>query len=82
MALVRQTGNVTVPLYVTNAPTKLMKELNYGKDYKYAHDYPGNFVEMEFMPEELKKEIFYNSQGNAAELKILERLKNWWKKKY
>ncbi len=82
MALVRQTGNVAVPLYLRNAPTKLMKELNYGKDYKYAHDYPGNFVEMEFMPEELKKEIFYKPQGNAAELKILERLKNWWKKKY
>lgn len=65
-----------------NAPTKLMKELNYGKDYKYAHDYPGNFVEMEFMPQELKQQVFYKPQQNAAELKLLERLKAWWKKKY
>lgn len=82
MATVRQTGNVAVPLYLRNAPTKLMKELNYGRDYKYAHDYPGNFVEMEFMPEELKDRVFYRPQQNAAEVKILERLKNWWKKKY
>lgn len=54
MGLVKQTGNIQVPLYLRNAPTKLMKELNYGKDYKYAHEFPGNFVEMEFMPEELK----------------------------
>lgn len=82
MGMVRQTGNVQVPLYLRNAPTKLMKELNYGKDYKYAHDYPGNFVEMEFMPEELKNAVFYRPQGNAAELKILERLRAWWKRKY
>ena len=82
MATVRQTGNLPVPLYLRNAPTKLMKELNYGKDYKYAHDYPGNFVEMEFMPQELKQQVFYKPQQNAAELKLLERLKAWWKKKY
>ena len=82
MATVRQTGNLPVPLYLRNAPTKLMKELNYGKDYKYAHDYPGNFVEMEFMPQELKQHIFYKPQQNAAEMKLLERLKAWWKKKY
>ncbi len=82
LGTVRQTGNVQVPLYLRNAPTKLMKELNYGKDYKYAHDYPGNFVEMEFMPEELKQKVFYYPQANAAEAKILERLKAWWKKKY
>lgn len=69
-------------MYLRNAPTKLMKELNYGKDYKYAHDYPGNFVEMEFMPQELKQHIFYKPQQNAAEMKLLERLKAWWKKKY
>ena len=80
MATVRQTGNLPVPLYLRNAPTKLMKELNYGKDYKYAHDYPGNFVEMEFMPQELKQQVFYKPQQNAAELKLLERLKAWWKK--
>ena len=82
MATVRQTGNLPVPLYLRNAPTKLMKELNYGKDYKYAHDYPGNFVEMEFMPQELKQQVFYKPQQNAAEMKLLERLKAWWKKKY
>ncbi|WP_251619856.1 replication-associated recombination protein A [Odoribacter lunatus] len=82
MALVRQTGNIQVPLYLRNAPTKLMKELNYGKDYKYAHDFPGNFVEQEYMPEELKNNIFYQPQNNAQESKILERLKIWWKKKY
>ena len=80
--LVKKTGNVAVPLYLRNAPTQLMKELNYGKEYKYAHDYPGNFVEMEFMPEELKRELFYQPQNNPAEMKILERLKHWWKKKY
>lgn len=82
MALVRQTGNIPVPLYLRNAPTKLMKELNYGKDYKYAHDFPGNFIGQEYMPEELKNEVFYKPQNNAQEVKILERLKMWWKKKY
>ena len=82
MALVKQTGNIQVPLYLRNAPTKLMKELNYGKDYKYAHEFPGHFVEMEFMPEELKDVVLYKPQSNASELKILERLKAWWKKKY
>ncbi len=78
--LVKQTGNVQVPLHLRNAPTKLMKELNYGKDYKYSHNYPGNFVEQEYMPEELKQAVFYKPQQNAQELKILERLKIWWKK--
>ncbi len=82
MALVRQTGNIQVPLYLRNAPTKLMKELNYGKDYKYAHDFPGNFVDQEYMPEEVKDKVFYCPQNNAQELKISERLKLWWKRKY
>ena len=82
MGLVKQTGNIQVPLYLRNAPTKLMKELNYGKAYKYAHEFPGNFVEMEFMPEELKDVVLYKPQNNASEVKILERLKAWWKKKY
>lgn len=80
MALVRQTGNIPVPLYLRNAPTKLMKELDYGKDYKYAHDFPGNFVEQEYMPGELKDKVFYHPQANAQELKILERLRAWWRK--
>lgn len=80
--LVRQTGNVPVPLHLRNAPTKLMKELNYGRDYKYAHDFPGNFVDQEYMPEEVKTAVFYKPQNNTQEVKILERLKNWWKRKY
>lgn len=80
--LVRQTGNVPVPLHLRNAPTKLMKELNYGKDYKYAHNFPGNFVDQEYMPEEVKTAVFYKPQNNTQEVKILERLKNWWKRKY
>ncbi|MGL5683257.1 MAG: replication-associated recombination protein A [Marinifilaceae bacterium] len=82
MALVKQSGNVQVPLHLRNAPTKLMKDLNYGMDYKYAHDYPGNFVEQAFMPPELKGRMLYKPQGNAQEMKILERLKVWWKKFY
>lgn len=80
IALVKSTGNVAVPLHLRNAPTKLMKELNYGTNYKYSHDYPGNFVEQEFMPEELKQSVFYRPQNNAQEVKIFERLKSWWKK--
>ena len=82
MQLVKQTGNVAVPLHLRNAPTKLMKALNYGLNYKYSHDYPGNFVEQEYMPEEIKDALFYKPQGNAQELKIMERLRVWWKKKY
>lgn len=82
MRLVKESGNVAVPLHLRNAPTKLMKELNYGLNYKYSHDYPGNFVEQEFMPEELKTHVLYKPQQNAQEFKILERLKAWWKKKY
>lgn len=80
IGMVRQTGNVNVPLHLRNAPTKLMKDLNYGKDYKYAHDFPGNFVEQDYMPDELHDRIFYKPQNNAQEVKIYERLKNWWKK--
>ncbi len=79
---VRQTGNLPVPLHIRNAPTKLMKEIGYGKNYKYAHSYEGNFAEQDFLPEGLKKERFYQPQNNASELKILERLKNWWGKRY
>lgn len=80
METVRQTGNSPVPLHLRNAPTKLMKELNYGQNYKYPHDYPGNFVEQPYLPEELKEKKFYLPQQNAQEVKILERLRAWWKK--
>ena len=80
IATVKQTGNSPVPLHLRNAPTKLMKDLNYGQDYKYPHDYPGNFVEQPYLPEELKDKKFYQPQQNALEVKILERLKAWWRK--
>lgn len=80
MATVKQTGNSPVPLHLRNAPTKLMKDLNYGQDYKYPHDYPGNFVEQPYLPEELKEKKFYLPQQNAQEIKILERLRAWWRK--
>ena len=80
IATVKQTGNSPVPCHLRNAPTKLMKDLNYGQDYKYPHDYPGNFVEQPYLPDELKEKKFYQPQQNAQEVKILERLKVWWRK--
>ena len=80
--LVKATGNLPVPLHIRNAPTKLMKELGYGKDYKYAHAYKGNFAEQDFLPEKIKKERLYTPQNNASEQKILERLKAWWGKRF
>jgi putative ATPase len=58
LALVKQTGNLPVPLHLRNAPTKLMKDLDYGKEYKYAHSYQGNFVEQDFLPEEIKVKFY------------------------
>ncbi len=81
-AIVRQTGNLPVPLHLRNAPTKLMKELGYGVKYKYSHDYENNFVEQDFLPQELLKHRFYTPQKNQQEIKIFERLKMLWKKKY
>lgn len=78
IALVKRTGDLPVPLHIRNAPTKLMKEIGYGKDYKYAHSYEGNFAKQDFLPEEIIKERIYHPQKNSQELKILERLKNWW----
>lgn len=82
ISMVRRTGDLPVPLHIRNAPTKLMKEIGYGKDYKYAHAYDGNFVEQDFLPEKIKTERFYLPQQNATELKILERLKKWWGKRF
>lgn len=82
LAMVKRTGDLPVPLHIRNAPTKLMKELGYGKEYKYSHAYEGNFAEQDFLPEKIKKERFYVPQNNASELKILERLKAWWKNRY
>lgn len=82
IALVKQTGDLPVPLHIRNAPTKLMKEIGYGKDYKYSHSYEGNFAEQDFLPKELKNKRIYQPQNNAAEVKILERLKKWWGKRF
>ncbi len=82
ISLVKKTGDLPVPLHIRNAPTKLMKEIGYGKDYKYAHGYEGNFVEQDFLPEKIKTERIYHPQKNATEEKILERLKKWWGKRF
>lgn len=82
ISMVRKTGDLPVPLHIRNAPTKLMKEIGYGKDYKYAHAYEGNFVEQDFLPEEIKKQRFYKPQNNQSEIKILERLKKWWGERF
>jgi putative ATPase len=77
------TTNRPVPLHIRNAPTKLMKNLDYGRDYKYAHDYTGSFVEQEFMPEGLEGTRFYTpNEQNATEAKIAERIRTLWKNKY
>ncbi len=81
-ALVKQTGNLPVPLHLRNAPTKLMKDLEYGKNYKYSHDYPGNFVAQDFLPDEVKNKRLYIPQGNQAESKINERLNSLWQDRY
>lgn len=80
--LVRQTGDLSVPLAIRNAPTKLMKELGYGEDYKYAHSYTNNFAEQEFLPEELKNTTLYNPGTNSRENIHREFLKQRWKDKY
>lgn len=80
--LVNKTGDLPVPLHLRNAPTKLMKEIGYAKDYKYSHSYKGNFIEQDFLPEDIKKERLYLPGDNLQEQKILERLKNWWGKRY
>ena len=78
LELVRQTGNLPVPLHLRNAPTKLMKQLGYGDNYKYAHDYPGHFVKQQFLPDELKDRRLWEAQDNAAEQKHAERMRALW----
>lgn len=80
--LVKKTGNLPVPLHLRNAPTKLMKEMDYGKDYQYAHSYSGNFVEMEFLPSEISGTKLYQPGNNPTENKIKENLSQKWKDKY
>ena len=80
--IVRKTGDLSVPLHLRNAPTQLMKSLNYGKDYKYAHDYEGNFVLEEFLPEPISNSKIYDPGENPREEKFRENLKKIWKDKY
>ena len=80
--LVKQTGDLPVPIHLRNAPTKLMKELGYGDDYKYSHDYANNFAEQEFLPDAIKQTVLYNPGNNSRENSNREFLKNRWKDKY
>jgi len=77
-----RTGDLPVPLHIRNAPTKLMKNIGYGQDYKYSHSYEGNFTEQEYFPEQLKGTLLYDPGNNASEQKLRERLKVLWKGKY
>ncbi len=79
---VRETGDLPVPLNIRNAPTNLMKDLGYGSDYKYAHDYDKNFTVEEFLPEKIKNILLYKPQSNTRETDIRERMQKLWKGKY
>lgn len=78
MALVERTGNLPVPLHLRNAPTQLMAELDYGKNYKYAHDFKDNFVKQDYLPAEIRNQRFWKSQENPAEQKLNEQMKRLW----
>ena len=80
--LVKQSGDLPVPLHLRNAPTKLMKELGYGEEYKYSHNFANNFAEQEFLPDEIAKTLLYNPGDNSRENGTREFLKNRWKDKY
>lgn len=80
--LVKQTGDLPVPLHLRNAPTTLMKELGYGEEYKYAHDFSNNFAEQQFLPEEISETVFFEPGENAREGELRQFLKNRWKDKY
>lgn len=82
MALVKQTGDLPVPLHLRNAPTKLMKNIGYGKDYKYAHSFEGNFVDLDFLPEAIRGTKFYEPGNNPHEQTSKEKLKKLWGDRY
>lgn len=82
MARVKETGDLPVPLSIRNAPTKLMKELGYGDNYQYAHDFAGNFINMEFLPDQLKGEVYYQPGDNPREEELRSFLRKRWKEKY
>jgi putative ATPase len=82
LAEVSESGDLSVPLPLRNAPTKLMKQLGYGNEYKYSHSYEGNFAEQDFLPKKIRTRKFYEPQKNQQEESIRTRLAGWWKKKY
>ncbi|MBP7506850.1 MAG: replication-associated recombination protein A [Prolixibacteraceae bacterium] len=82
LELVRNTGNLPVPLHLRNAPTKLMKELGYGENYKYAHSYEGNFVNQQYLPAKIKNKRIWKAGNSQQELSMLERLRKWWDNRY
>ncbi len=79
---VDETGNLPVPLHLRNAPTKLMKDIGYGKEYQYAHSYSGNFVEQEFLPDKISRTVFYQPGDNSKEKELLQKQNSLWKGKY
>lgn len=80
--LVKETGNLTVPLHLRNAPTRLMNNLGYGKNYQYAHEYSGNFVDLEFLPDEIKGKSIYKTGQNRKEEDLKKYMNQLWKDKY
>lgn len=82
IAYVRESGDLSIPMHLRNAPTKLMKEMGYGKGYNYSHDNAGNFAEQEYMPEEVSGRVFYTPSSNPAEDKLVKYLSSRWKGKY
>lgn len=81
-AEVKESGNLAVPLALRNAPTKLMKQIGYGKEYQYAHDYPNNFIQQEYLPEKITSKKFYDPGNNSRENELRKRLKALWNTKY
>jgi putative ATPase len=80
--IVKQSGDLPVPLHLRNAPTKLMKELGYGDEYQYSHDFDNNFSKQEYLPDELSNTTFYDPGNNARERELRQFLKNRWEDKY
>lgn len=80
--MVRKQGDLPVPLHVRNAPTTLMKKMGYGKDYQYAHSYERNFIEQEFLPDQVKGTKFYDPGKNPREEELRKFLRSLWKNKY
>jgi putative ATPase len=81
-ALVEQTGDLPIPLHIRNAPTKLMKDLDYGKNYQYAHKAANNFIEQEYLPDDIKGNTLYEPGNNPREAELRKFLKERWKEKY